>query len=148
MVVNQFQIVNNDNSTGIKFHWADAYGDSITINNISVQQPGASASSNYSRNWGGFKRLISVDFVLFSDGSTDKSTDGSTKITLSQQQDHLMDTVVQGNNGTQSDVTYTVTIYRDGATKTFTGSLEDISIRASTSESNMLRGSLNLFEGT
>ncbi len=144
-VVNQFQIVNNDNSTGLKFHFANGVNDNITIYNLSFQLPGASASSNYSRNWGGFKRLITIDFVLTNDG-TDKSTDGSSKITLSQQQDHLMETVIQGNSTGTTNVSYTITIYRDGATKTYTGSIEDITINWTNSEANQMGGTLNLFE--
>lgn len=147
--LNQFKIVNNDNSKGLKFAWAEGFGDSITINNITIPSAGQDASQNYVANFGGFKRIIRVDFVLQNDG-TDKSTDGSSKITLSQQADHLMDTggVVQGNSTGQYNVTYTVTIYRDGATKEYTGGVEDISVDWDSSNGILMKGSFNLTIGT
>lgn len=141
--VDQFRIVNNDNSKGLKFHYAESFGDAITINNVSVAAPGQSASQNFIRNFGGFKRIINVDFMLFNDG-TDKSTDASSKITLSQQRKHLQgDTgVIQGNSTGQSSVTYTVSIFEDGAITEYTGGIEDINVRYS--DGMRLAGSFNL----
>ena len=79
------------------------------------------------------------------DGS-DKSTDASSKVTLSDQWDHLMDDVIQGNSTAQSSVTYTVTLYRDGATKTYTGVIEDINVTGG-QKGTVLTGSFNLTEG-
>ena len=87
--------------------------------------------------------------MLTNDG-TDKSTEGASIITLSQQRDYLLGSggVVQGfaSGESQSDVKWKLTIYEDGATKSFTGSLEDININNSNNESTVARGSLNLFE--
>jgi len=147
MAVNQFKLVNNSSNKGIKFHYAEGFGDNITISNVSVQNPSQSASNNYARNWGGFKRILSVQFVLANDG-TDKSTDGSSKVTLTAQHDHVMDTIIQvpGAGDSVSDITYTMTVWMDGAAKTYTGALEDISINGSNANGNQLAGSFNLFE--
>lgn len=147
MVVNQFKLVNNSNNKGIKFHFAEGFNDNITISNVSVQNASSTSGTNYSRNWGGFKRIINVSFVLYNDG-TDKSTDGSNKITLTQQHDHLMETIVQGTGSGDSvpDITYTATIWMDGAAKTYTGSLEDINISGRKDSANQLSGSFNIFE--
>jgi hypothetical protein len=143
-VINQFKLVNNDNSKGIKFHYAKGVKDNITISNVTVQQTGKTASDNYARNWGGFKRIISVDFVLKNDGS-DKSTAGDSIVTLNQQWDYLMDQVIQGNLNGAQNVTYTATIYIEGATKTYTGAIEDITIGENQGDSNSLAGSFNLY---
>ena len=59
MVVNEFKLERLDSNgattKGIKFHWARAFSDNITVNNISVPLAGQDSSSNYSANWGGFK---------------------------------------------------------------------------------------------
>ena len=101
-------------------------------------------------NFGGFKRIITVDFALFNDG-TDKSTSSDSIITLRQQKEFLQETVIQGvgSGDSQADVTYTLTIYEDSTTKTYTGGIEDISIRAEPgTEGTLLRGTLNLLQGT
>jgi|SRR6056297_2584286 len=148
MATNQFKIVNNSNSKGLKFLSATALTDNITINNVSIASAGQQSSQNFSRNYGGFKRLITVNFILNNDG-TDKSTDASSKVTLSEQQDHLLgdDGVIQGVGvgDTQSDIKYTLTIYRDGATTDLTGNVEDISLNYGGQESNILQGSLNFY---
>ena len=73
------------------------------------------------------------------------------QITLSQQQDHLLGTdgVVQGTGGSdsQSDIKYTLTVYRDGATTDLTGNVEDISLSSNAQESNIMRGTLNFYIG-
>lgn len=149
-VVNQFKLVNNSNSKGIKFLTATAVSDNITINNIKFATPGAAASSNYSANWGGFQRLISVTATLHSDGVTDKSTDASSKITLIQQKQHLMNSggVIQGTGGSdaQSDVRWTVTLYMSGTTETITGTIEDFTINGDTGSATTLTCTFNLFE--
>jgi len=91
-----------------------------------------------------------VEFILTND-STDKSTTGASIITLSQQRDFLMatDGVIQGVlvSEQQFDVKYTLTIFEDGATKDFTGTVEDITLNNDISnEANIVRGTLNLFE--
>ena len=53
--------------------------------------------------------------------------------------------IIQGFSTGQSAVTYTVTIYRDGGTKTFTGGVEDIGV--SYQDGMRLVGSFNLTEG-
>ena len=149
MGVNEFKLerLNSSNVSqkGIKFLIASGLGDNITVNNISFAQPGSTSDNNFSQNWGGFKRLISVDAILHDDG-TDKSTDGSSKITLTQQHDHLMGPGGVIQVGSAVDFKYRTTIYMNGASKTITGSVEDISIRADTSNSNILRVTFNMFE--
>jgi len=147
--IDEFKILNNDNNLGLKFHFARGSGQSININNISLSAPGQPATKNFARNFGGFKKIIRVDFTLFNDG-TDKSTDGSNKVTLSEQEDHLMDDagVVQGNSNGQSSVTYTVTVFRDGASKTYNGAIEDITVDATLEDNPLvLNGSFNLTQG-
>jgi len=154
MVVNQFKIerLRADGSTvdkGLKFHSAYVTSDSIQVNNVSLPIAGQDTTKNFSRNFGGFQRLVTVNFILNDDGS-DKSTDGASIITLSQQRDYLQatDGVIQGvaSGENQIDVKYKLTIYENAATKTITGTIEDINIGVSGSETNLLRGSLNLFE--
>ena len=149
-IVNSFQIVNNSNSKGIKFHYITSYNDSVVVNNISFLQAGSNAASNFIANFGGFRRIIGVEFVLFDDG-TDKSTSAESIVTLTQQRDFLMESVLQGTGGgdSQSDVTYTLTIFENGITKTFTGGVEDMSLNASPGTAgNRLFGTLNLSLGT
>lgn len=148
MVINQFKIVNNDNSKGLKFHYIESIQDSVTLNNISYTLAGSDSSSNYISNWGGNDRLITANFVLMNDG-TDKSTDSSSIITLSQQWDYLMDQVVEGYSTDQSDVTHTLTIYRDGSTTTKTGIIDNINIDGNPSTAgNKITGNLTLKIGT
>lgn len=148
MVIGQYRLTNNSNSKGIKFHYARGVNQSVTIQNIKIKSPGNPASSNYAANWGGFDRIISVEFVLRNDG-TDKSTNGSSKVTLSQQEDFLLDEIIQGDNGVQSNVSYTLRIYRDGAAKTYTGVVEDISLNSDISgDSTQITGTLNFYEAS
>jgi len=141
--VDQFKIVNNNNSRGLKFHFAQGYQDNVTINNVAFAQPGQAASQNFGANFGGFNRFINVDFVLHNDG-TDKSTDGASKITLSQQIDYLMDDIIQGQSTGFSNVRFTLTIYRDSSTKTYIGVVEDVTINGDTNDGNFVRGSIRL----
>jgi len=146
--VNEYKIVNNSNSSGIKFHFARNSTDSISVQNINIKQPGKSADNNYSRNWGGFDRIISVDFVLANDGS-DKSTDAASKVTIASQKNYLMENVVQGVGGgdSVSDITYTLTLFEDGASKTYTGTIENISCKwGSDGESNFYTGSISFYQ--
>lgn len=149
--VNQSKIENLSNNKGLKFHNAWIVTDNVTVNNISIANPNGDTTKNYSRNWGGFRRLITVNFLLFNDG-TDKSTDTASKITLSSQRNYLTEPsgVIQGKSsasGTNvSDIVYRLTVYEDGITNTYSGSIEDISISSTPDESNMLRGSINMFE--
>jgi len=145
--VNVNQIVNTDNSRGLKFHYANTISDSISIANIAVTAPGQTADNNYISNFGGFKRLISVEFVLMNDGS-DKSTDTSSKVTLKDQWTHLMDNVIQGNSTGQTNVTYTVTAYTADGNQTFTGGIEEISITGASADGLRLSGTLTLQQGT
>jgi hypothetical protein len=149
MVVNQFKIENLSNGKGLKFHSASRVGDALSIKNVDVAFGGQS-NQNYSRNFGGFSRIISVDFRLNNDG-TDKSTDASNIITLSQQEDYLMgpNGVMQGKDAGDiiSDVKFRLTLYEDGATKTITGGVSEISIDGSSDDANHWLGSLNIFEG-
>ena len=140
--INQFKIVNLDNNKGLKFHYAESFGNNITINSVSIPAAGQAASQNYVANFGGFKQIINVSFVLFNDG-TDKSTDASNKIKLSEQEDHLLDNVIQGNSTGQSNVTYQVTVWRDGLAKTYEGMIEDVSTNA-TENPLIMVGSFNL----
>ena len=146
--VNEFKLVNNDNSKGIKFMFAQGYGDNITINNVVIPAAGQSSDNNFVRNYGGFKRIIRVDFTLYNDGS-DKSTDASSKVSLSEQRKHLMDSsgVIQGDSTGQSNVTYTVTLYEDGASTTYTGGVEDITCDFAGDNAMVLSGSFNLTIG-
>ena len=145
MVVNEFKIVNNDSVKGLKFHWGEVVADNITINNVTIAAAGQSSTANFATNFGGFRRLITVDFTLFNDG-TDKSTDLSSKITLTQQWDHLMDTVVQGFSTAQSNVTFTLTTFSDGASRTYNGVLEDINLNGDPrTGGNKIEGILTLF---
>ncbi len=143
--VNEFKLVNDNTSKGIKFMFAQGYGDNITVNNIVIPAAGKSSDNNFVRNYGGFKRIIRVDFTLYNDG-TDKSTDSSSKVSLSAQRKHLMDGdgVIQGNLTGQSDVTYTVTLYEDGASNTYTGGIEDIACDFAGDNALALSGSFNL----
>lgn len=149
-VVNQFKLVNNSNNKGIKFLTATAISDNITVNNIKFASAGAAASSNYSANWGGFQRLISVTATLHSDGTTDKSTDASSKVSLIEQKQHLMNAtgVIQGTGGSdsQSDVKWTVTLYISGTSETIVGTIEDFTVSGDPSASTILTCTFNLFE--
>jgi len=148
--INQSKIENLSSNLGLKFHNAWIVTDNVTINNISIANPTGNSTENYSRNWGGFRRLITVNFLLFNDG-TDKSITSASKITLSDQRNYLN----QGTGVIQSkaiasnvaDVVYRLTVYEDGITNTYSGSIEDINIASTPDESNMLRGSINMFEG-
>jgi hypothetical protein len=143
--VNQFKLVNNDTSKGIKFMFAQGYGDDITVNNIVIPATGQSSDKNFVRNYGGFKRLIRVDFSLYNDG-TDKSTDSSNKVSLSAQRKHIMDSagVIQGNSTGQSSVTYTVTLWEDGAANTYVGGIENVNCSFAGDNAMVLTGSFNL----
>ena len=143
MVVNQFQIVNNNNSKGLKFHWARSVTDNVTVKVVKFALAGGAATSNYARNWGGFDRIVTVDFALASDGTTDKSTSSDNIVGIWDQWEFLMETVIQGFSTSQNDVTYTLTIYIDGGTETFNGQVEDITITGTVDEANILRGTLN-----
>lgn len=153
--INQFKLerLNSAGTSvkGIKFHFGSTNSDNITFNNISFAQPNASADNNYISNLGGFKRLVSIDFALFNDG-TDKSTDSSSKVTLTQQISNLMasDGILQGKASGESlsDVTFRLTVYEDGASLTYNGVLEDFTLDKSSSNGNIVRGSLTLQVGS
>lgn len=151
MVKNEFKLVNNSNNKGIKFAWANNVVDNVSINNISFNIPGGASADNFIANFGGFKRLITIDFVLQNDG-TDKSIDGDNIITLSQQWDYLLDTIIQGKSGSGAyfDVLYSLTIYRDGSpNKSYTGGIDDISLIGNPATSGtLINGSLTLMVGT
>ena len=149
--VNQSKIDNLSTNEGLKFHNAWIGTDNVTVNNISVTNPTGDSSQNYSRNWGGFRRLLTINFLLFDDGS-DKSTTAQSKITLSEQRNYLNQPsgIIQKKTGGAniSEITYRITIYEDGATNTYFGSIEDVTIASQPNEANMLKGSLNLFESS
>ena len=69
--VNQFKIENLSNSKGLIFHSAQAVGDNVTLQNATFSVGGASSQQNFGRNFGGFKRLISINFELRDDGPDD-----------------------------------------------------------------------------
>lgn len=146
MAINEFKLKNLSNSKEISFHWGKSVRDNITVNNISINKPGASADNNFSANFGGFKRLISVDFALYNDG-TDKSSDGSSIITLSQQIDFIQETILQGVGGSDSiqDVSFQITVYRDATAKTYTGVIESLDLNADPEQAGtIIFGSLTL----
>ncbi len=144
--------MNLNNNRGIKFYNAWIINDNVTANNITVTNPEGDSTKNYARNWGGFMRIITVGFTLFND-TTDKSVSGSEGIvTLSEQRNYMTESggIVQSKSGGANiaDVSYQVTVYEDGTTvgKTYTGAIEDVSIAAQSSESTLLRGTLNIYE--
>lgn len=147
MVLNEFKIVNLSNNKGLKFAFATATADRITIGNVTFSIAGQESTGNYGANWGGFKRYVTINFKLTNDG-TDKSTDSTSKITLRQQWDYLMGAngIIQGNSSSQSAVRWRLTIYRDGTTDTITGLIEDIDIQWNGQEANQMSGTLTLFE--
>lgn len=154
MVLNLYKIerLKQDLSTvdkGLKLAFARNVGDSIQVNNVSLPLAGQDSTKNFSRNFGGFQRLVTVDFVLTNDG-TDKSTEGANVISLKEQRDYLMKTggVIQGiaTGEQQFDVKYKLTIYEDGTTTEIIGTIEDINIQGNNNESNIFSGSLNMFE--
>lgn len=148
-MVDEYKIVNNVTSKGLKFFNAFVVSDNVTVNNVSIAQAGGKSTANFARNLGGFRRLLTIDFLLINDG-TDQSTSGDNKVTISEQNDFLTSAtgVIQADGGNQFDVKYTLTVFRDGVVTDIVGSVEDLSIRGSPSEANILRGTLNLFEST
>lgn len=150
MAINEFKIENLSNAKGLKFHSAQSVSDSLSVNNVSLPLAGQDTTKSFIRNFGGFVRIITVNFMLTNDG-TDKSTDGSNIITLSQQRDYLNASggVIQGVGAgdKQFDVKYRLTLYEDGATKTLIGSVEDLSFNNDVNEANIVRGSINFSEG-
>lgn len=147
--VNQSKIENLTTNVGIKLYEAWVVNDNVTINNISIVNPTGDTSKNYSRNWGGFRRLMTIGFMLYNDG-TDKSITSANKVTLSDQRNYTNGPggVIQakGTGDNVSAITYRITVYEDGSANTYYGSIEDISIAATSDECNRLRGTLNLFE--
>jgi hypothetical protein len=107
---------------------------------------GQEAANNFGVNFG-YKRLISVDFVLLNDG-TDKSLTSENKITLTEQWRYLMETVVQGfTTNEQYKTKFELTLYTDSGTWTVSGNLEDISVRGDLSNnSNRIEGRLSLYQ--
>lgn len=149
-VINQFKLKNNSNNKEIKFHWAESVNTNITINNVTLDAAGQTSDNNYVSNFGGFKRLKIVDFALFNDGS-DKSTDASSIVTLTQQKDFLLDEVVEGTaiGDSVSDITYTLTTYSDGTTSTITGGIDNISVdEAPSNAGTIIRGTVTLIRGS
>lgn len=146
-VTDNFRLTNDNTSKGIKFHWGGNVTDVISLNSVTIPIPGETSENNVVTNIGGLKRLITFDFRLVNDG-TDKSTSSDSKITLQDQWDFLMDTVVEGSTaGEQHKVSYTIQIYRNGVTKTFTGILQQVQVNPSDG-SPFIEGSLTLEEGS
>lgn len=148
-VVNQFKIVNNSNGKGLKFHWANSVSTNISVNNITLDFAGGASSSNIVTNLGGFKRLRVVEFVLYNDG-TDKSTTGDNIITLADQRDYLLDTIIEGKAvaDSYSEVTFTLTTFADGTTHTITGGIDSIGLDERPSDSGVtIVGTITIIRG-
>ena len=147
--INKSKIENLSSNKGLIFYNAFITTDNVTINYISIANPTGDSSKNYSRNWGGFKRLISINLILFDDG-TDKSISGDNIIKLSEQRNYLNqpDGVIQSKSPTDniSDIFYRVTVYEDGVEKVYIGSIEDINVDSSPDNTNQLKGMLQMFE--
>src|SRR6056297_1351916 len=149
MVINEFKITNNSNNKTLKFHYAASVQDSISVNNVSFAIPGQSSSDNFVANFGGFKDLVTIDFILFNDG-TDKSDDSSSIITLKQQRDYLKNVIIQGKGSgdSQSDVNYTIVYYTPDGSSNETGGIESVDINSDTKASNQYRGTIILIKGS
>lgn len=130
VVQDKFRLTNNDNSKGIKFHWAGNVSDRVQPNIISIPLAGSDSSQNLVFNLGGFKRIISLDFRLLDNGE-DKSTSTDSIVTVIDQWDFLIDTVLQGQTSGQEAVSFTLQIWRgtdETPAKTYNGYLEDLGV--------------------
>lgn len=147
--INQSKIENLSTNKGMKFYNAWVNTDSITVSNISLDNPEGDTTKNYNRNWGGFGRLISISFILFNDG-TDKSITTDDIVTLTEQRGYLNNpsNIIQGKAGGAqiNQVVYRISVYEEGSLTVFIGAIEDINISADESEPNVLRGTINLSE--
>lgn len=143
--INQSYLKNKENNKLLKFYNSSRVSDNITINNIFFSLPENTVDSNFGGNFGGFNNLISVDFMLFNDG-TDKSGDASSIITLKQQKEYLKNTIIQGKgSGTYSDVKFELSIWTSDGNDVYTGIMEDITLAQDAGrEANVIRGTLTL----
>ena len=144
--INQSKIENLSTNKGMKFYNAWVNTDSITVSNISLDNPEGDTTKNYNRNWGGFGSLINISFILFNDG-TDKSITTDNIVTLTEQRGYLINpnNIIQGRAGGAqiNQVVYRLSIYEEGSLTVFIGAIEDINIAGNEGESNMLRVTMN-----
>jgi hypothetical protein len=158
----QFKLKNLQTDEEIKFYHGYGVTETISINAITFGVPGQRVENNIAMNLGGFNKIITFNFILKSDGSTNVSTkSGRSIVTLKEQWNYIMefwanpgtDTIpgiIQnpGIGESTAGIIYALTIYyKDsdgiGYAKSYRGMIEDIAIEPADGEP-FLRGRLTL----